>query len=137
MMLFFESSPQLSLNHKLLPVPVQVLAEALGLAAQAARVARAPNQNDEWISADRFFPGLTLAYLRMTLMGIFENAVLHTHKVLCGVAHADFGPSDFAAQEITSTDQVRCVQFLWFYIASLRPNWAEARLCCAILALVN
>ncbi|CAJ1417617.1 unnamed protein product [Effrenium voratum] len=39
--------------------------------------------------------------MMMTLMGIFENAVLHTHKV-------------------------RCVQFLWFYIASLRPNWAEA-----------
>jgi len=35
------------------------------------------------------------------LLGIFENTVLLTHRA-------------------------RCVQFLWFYVVSLRPAWAEA-----------
>jgi len=37
----------------------------------------------------------------VTVMKIFDSAVLHTHKV-------------------------RCVQFLWFYLSSLKPNYSEA-----------
>lgn len=39
--------------------------------------------------------------LVVTLLGIFESAVM-------------------------STTQVKCVHFLWFYLASLRPSWTEA-----------